>query len=74
MSVPLRQDVAHILGDIGIKARTTEREVWVDSTEGVSAYFSKVGSHNPKHLIRYRNSRRIQQTGEVAERLKAADC
>ena len=74
MSAPLRLDVAHILVDVGIKARVTEKEVWVDSTGGVAKYFSDVGSHNPKHLIRYRNSRNIQRTGEVAERLKAVDC
>ena len=74
MSEPLRTDVARILVEVGMKARVTQREVWVDSKEGVARYFSVVGSHNPKHLIRYRNSRRIQQTGEVAERSKAADC
>ncbi len=74
MSAPLRRDVAQILTEIGIKARVTEKEVWVDSTGGVAKYFSGVGSHNPKHLIRYRNSRKIHRTGEVAERLKAVDC
>lgn len=42
--------------NIGLKPRITrnKKEVWIDSQEDIKKYFNYVGSHNPKHLKKYR--------------------
>ena len=54
-SRPLQLSVAKILTDLGMKARITRYDVWLDSKQDMERYFTIVGTHNPKHLKRYRN-------------------
>jgi len=55
-SKPLLYSTAHIFKDIGLKPRFTRdgKEVRIDSQKDVKKYFADVGSHNPKHLKRYK--------------------
>ena len=53
-SEPLRVSVAQILADRDMSPRLdTSYNVRLDSIADMKKYFSKVGSHNPKHLKRY---------------------
>jgi len=53
-SSPLRQSVFNILKDNGLNPRfSAERDVRLDSIEDMRKYFRLIGSHNPKHLMRY---------------------
>jgi len=54
-SEPLRCSVFKILQDNGIKSRLFDnRDVRIDSIADMEKYFKIIGSHNPKHLKRYR--------------------
>lgn len=56
LSPPLAQSVYTILHDFGLKPRLSgKNDVRLDSVESMRKYFSLVGSHNPKHLQRYRS-------------------
>ncbi len=55
-SEPLRQSVHALLQKIGLHSRMTGTDVRLDRVEDMKQYFSKVGSHNPKHLIRYKST------------------
>ena len=56
MSSPLLRSVGDILSQLDIKYRVTNNgyDVRIEATEQVKRYFEKVGTHNPKHLKRYR--------------------
>ncbi|RJQ34118.1 hypothetical protein C4568_03195 [Candidatus Parcubacteria bacterium] len=54
-SRPLQISVAKILADIGLNPRVTKYDVWLDSKADLKRYFALIGSHNPKHLKRYKN-------------------
>ena len=55
-SEPLRQSVFNILKDNGLNPRfAQQRDVRFDSIEDIQRYFKIFGSHNPKHLKRYKN-------------------
>ncbi|RJQ34091.1 hypothetical protein C4568_03030 [Candidatus Parcubacteria bacterium] len=54
-SRPLQLSVAKILADSGLHPRVTLYDVWLDRKTDVKRYFEVIGSHNPKHLKRYRN-------------------
>ena len=73
-SQQLRDDVARIFANVGIKSRIAGRDVRIDSVENVRRYFEKIGSNNPKHLKRYKNSSTISSLRRVAPNGKAAAC
>lgn len=54
-SRPLQQSVAKILAGLGMRARISGYDVRLDSILDMQKYFSLVGTHNPKHLKRYRS-------------------
>ncbi len=55
-SKPLLYSVYKILQDLGLNARIARgKDVRIDSIADMEKYFKIVGSHNPKHLKRYRN-------------------
>lgn len=55
-SKPLVLSVHNIFREIGLKPRLTQgRDVRLDSIYDMQRYFQVVGSHNPKHLKRYKN-------------------
>lgn len=64
----LIDDFQNLLGRVSIKSRLTKngREVVIDSREMVDKYFKTIGTHNPKHLKRYRSQPILNQSGEVA--------
>lgn len=55
-SKPLVTSVFSILKkDVEVSPRISrERDVWLDRVSDVEKYISRVGSHNPKHLRRYK--------------------
>jgi intein/homing endonuclease len=54
-SEPLRQSVFKILSSLGIRVRLDKGyDVRIDSKADMAKYFKIVGSHNPKHLNKYR--------------------
>ena len=53
-SVPLQMSVAKILAELSMSPRLTKFEVRLDSIADMNKYFFLIGSHNPKHLERYR--------------------
>ena len=54
-SKPLLNSVHNHLTEIGIKTRIArKKDLWIDSINDVKEYFSIVGSHNEKHLKRYK--------------------
>ena len=54
-SEPLRQSVFSILQNLGIRVRLDNGyDARIDSKEHMEKYFQIVGSHNPKHLKRYK--------------------
>ena len=56
LSRPLLLSVYKILKDLEVNPRLArQKEVWIDSKMSVKKYFDIVGSHNLKHLNRYRN-------------------
>jgi hypothetical protein len=55
LSKPLAFSVYNILSEMGLKPRIFRRkDVCLDSRESMRKYFQLIGSHNPKHLNRYR--------------------
>lgn len=55
-SLPLRQSVFEILKDLGLRVRLANAyDVRIDAKKDMEKYFQIVGSHNPKHLKRYKN-------------------
>lgn len=55
-SEPLLNSVHESLKDMGMSPRLTRtRDVRLDSTADVEQYFRLVGTHNPKHLRRFRS-------------------
>lgn len=55
-SEPLRQSVYCMLHALGLKVRLTSRyDIWIDSPSELKRYFAIIGSHNPKHLKRYKS-------------------
>lgn len=55
MSEPLLSSVQETLKQLDFHPRlTARREVRLDSQKDMTRYFSIIGSHNPKHLTRYR--------------------
>lgn len=55
-SKPLRKSVYTLLLKDGFHPRMTEKDVRLDRAEDMERYFNRIGSHNPKHLRRYRNA------------------
>lgn len=54
-SGPLRQSVFNILKKIGLNPRLAQRkDVRIDSVKDMRKYFQLVGSHNPRHLKKYK--------------------
>lgn len=55
-SYPLIQSVSDILSNIGIKNRIVKDkwDVRIEARKDVEKYFKAVGTHNPKHLNRYK--------------------
>lgn len=54
-SEPLRQSVYKILVGLGLNPRLdNRRDVRINSINNIHKYFELVGSHNPKHLKRYK--------------------
>jgi intein/homing endonuclease len=52
----LRQSVFAILKDNGLNPRMSQRkDVRLDSVSDIKKYFQLIGSHNPKHLKRFKN-------------------
>lgn len=55
-SEPLRMSVFQILQDLRLTVRLTKKyDIWIDSPKELEKYLSIVGSHNSKHLKRYKN-------------------
>ncbi|EKE19549.1 MAG: hypothetical protein ACD_8C00141G0001 [uncultured bacterium] len=56
-SFPLLNSVRNILTDLKIKSRITRNnfDVRIDARNDVEDYFRIFGSHNPKHIERYKN-------------------
>jgi hypothetical protein len=50
----LLHSVSWILSDLGIRHREYGHDIRIESQKDVQSYFSLVGSHNPKHLKRYK--------------------
>ncbi|MDP3992676.1 MAG: LAGLIDADG family homing endonuclease [bacterium] len=67
-SPKLANDFWQLLDKVGIKSRRTRncRDVVIDSKEMVKKYFEIIGTHNPKHLKRYRSQPILSRIGEVA--------
>lgn len=55
-SKPLRKSVYILLRECEFYPRIAGSNVRLDRAEDVERYFSSIGSHNPKHLRRYRNA------------------
>lgn len=55
-SKPLRESVYTLLQEFGFHPRITGEDVRLNSVEDMGRYFSSIGSHNPKHLRRYKNT------------------
>ncbi|MDD3531336.1 MAG: LAGLIDADG family homing endonuclease [Candidatus Pacebacteria bacterium] len=55
-SNPLRHSVHTLLQEFGFHSRIADTDVRLDRIEDMKQYFSAIGSHNPKHLRRYRNT------------------
>ncbi|MDP2665234.1 MAG: LAGLIDADG family homing endonuclease, partial [bacterium] len=55
-SEPLRESVHSLLQKFGFHSRKTNDDVRLDSIKDMEQYFSSIGSHNPKHLRRYKNA------------------
>lgn len=53
-SEPMRKSFFCVMKNIGLKPRLARRDVRFDSIENVRKYFEIVGSHNPKHLNKWR--------------------
>lgn len=54
-STPLRLSVYDCFESLGLHPRLARRDVRLDSKACVKKYFEVIGSHNPKHLKRYRH-------------------
>ena len=55
-SKPLRYSVSKIMKDNGLNPRLAQgRDIRLDSIKDMQKYFQIIGSHNPKHLRRYKN-------------------
>lgn len=56
-SLPLLNSVKNILTELEIKNRITKNnyEIRIEAENDVKKYFDIIGSHNSKHLARYRN-------------------
>lgn len=56
-SEPLVKSVYGVLQNAGLKPRIAQRgrDIRLDSTYDMRRYFRLIGSHNPKHLKRYKN-------------------
>ena len=54
-SLPLLNSVKNILTELKIKNRITKDnyEIRIDAKKDVKRYFDIIGSHNPKHIMRY---------------------
>lgn len=60
-SEPLRESVYNILHSLDLKPRMSRKyDVWLDSKESVSGYFTLVGSNNSKHLNRYKGQSMVK--------------
>lgn len=56
LSRPLLQSVAMIMQSIGLHPRiSANQNVWLDSKKDMERYLLVIGSHNPKHLKRYKS-------------------
>ncbi|MSU74660.1 hypothetical protein EXS57_02680 [Candidatus Kaiserbacteria bacterium] len=55
-SEPLRKSIYALLCVFGLNPRMTSDDVRLDRVEDMKKYFSLIGSHNPKHLRRYKNT------------------
>jgi len=55
-SAPLRESVYVLLKELGLYPRINNKDVRLDRVEDVTHYFSVVGTHNPKHLRRYKSN------------------
>jgi intein/homing endonuclease len=55
-SEPLRESVYVLLQKFGFHPRMTNKDVRLDRAEDMRRYFAYIGSHNPKHLRRYKNA------------------
>ena len=62
---PLQLSVAKILADFGMHSRITRHDIRLDSVADMKKHFMIIGSNNPKHLKRYRDSSIIRNTGRV---------
>ncbi|MDD5463657.1 MAG: LAGLIDADG family homing endonuclease [Candidatus Moranbacteria bacterium] len=56
-SFPLLNSARKILNELNIKNRITKNnlEIRVEAKKDVEKYFNTIGSHNPKHVLRYKN-------------------
>jgi hypothetical protein len=54
-SFPMLNSVKNILTELGIKSRITKNgyDVRIDAQRDVEKYFDIVGSHNPKHVMKF---------------------
>lgn len=55
-SGPLRESVYALMQKFGLHPRIAGNNVRLDRIEDMKRYFSDIGSHNPKHLRRYKNT------------------
>jgi hypothetical protein len=54
-SLPLLASIREVLNELGLKHRTGNNfDIRIEAAADVKKYFNAVGSHNPKHLKRYR--------------------
>lgn len=53
-SGPLRNSVYLILKEVGLHPRISGQKIFLDSQADMHAYLSLFGTHNPKHLKRYK--------------------
>lgn len=55
-SKPLIMSTISILKNLSLNPRIArENNIWLDSIQDVKYYFKIIGSHNPKHLNKYKN-------------------
>ncbi len=54
-SIPLLNSAKRIFDEVDIKSRITKNnlEIRVEAKRDIERYFSVIGTHNPKHLMRY---------------------
>jgi len=60
MSTPLRESVFDVLKKLGMNPQISQnRDVRLNNTVDMKKYFKIIGSHNPKHLKKWKNNKNM---------------